>query len=171
MFYVRHHVSIYLDMFVASIKTNVRKFSLTLNNSHCKWRSKMDFGCQFYNDWKKSIAIRQWGCVGWRPKQFDCHSTHPHHHMVIESFWLPKRAWGGFRKNYITIWHTLVVRWQLKGLGVCVIILGKKKFIPHFTSWAIKEFQSPSNNGGMSNGNQIFSVTQKGMGGKGMKWQ
>jgi hypothetical protein len=41
-------------------------------------------------------------------------------------------------------------------VGVCVIVLGKNKFILHFTFWATKEFQSPFNNGGMSDGNQIF---------------
>jgi hypothetical protein len=52
-----------------------------------------------------------------------------------------------------------------------VLSFGKKKFISHFTSWATKKFQLPYDNGGMLNGNQIFSVAQKGMGGNGMKWQ
>jgi hypothetical protein len=57
-----------------------------------------------------------------------------------------------------------------RGGGMCYHF-GEKKFILHFTSWVIKEFWSPSDNGGMLDGNQIFSVTQKGMGKKGMKWQ
>jgi hypothetical protein len=29
--------------------------------------------------------------VGWQPKNFDCHLTHPHHQMVTKIFWLPKK--------------------------------------------------------------------------------
>jgi len=34
------------------------------------------------------------GCVGWQPKKFNHHPTHPHDKMEIEFFLSPKRAWG-----------------------------------------------------------------------------
>jgi hypothetical protein len=70
--------------------------------------------------------------------------------------WQPK-GWGHvlsffplpFRESEDFGWHPM--------LGVC-------QMLTNF-------FQSPSNTPSMSNGDQISSITQKGMEGKGMKWQ
>jgi hypothetical protein len=55
--------------------------------------------------------------------------------MVIEIFQLPKRGAHGMS------------------------FLKKKIILPPIPSWVTKKFQSQYNGGGVSNGNQIFSIT------------
>jgi hypothetical protein len=41
---------------------------------------------------KFSVAIGELGCVGWRPKKFDCHMTHLHYSMATKTFWSPRKG-------------------------------------------------------------------------------
>ncbi len=73
------------------------------------WRLKI-FNRTRMGDWKKLVTplcgdqklllnIRLWRCVGWWPKNFGHHWTHPHHQMAIKNLWSPKRENEGWKKN------------------------------------------------------------------------
>ncbi len=107
------------------------------------------------------VTIKHWGCVEWWLKNFGRHLTHPHHQMVIESFWSPKRAWGAgggkwffFQKWYYMRPPFLVTKNFIpphsdgdrifsiieKGGGMCYHFGKNNNYIPRFLSWATKEF-------------------------------
>lgn len=90
----------------------------------------------------------------------------------------------GYRKFLVTIRYIPTVKWWPKGWGLSSHNFGGKKFISRFPTWMMEKFRSlfncvsvldgnqnvffrsPSNTPPLSNGDQIFSIAQKGM-----KWQ
>ncbi len=104
-------------------------------NHHNVWQSNffqlpnLAFGHQRYNDQKfvvtllygnrnYLVAIKQWQSLGWWPKTFGHHPTHPHHQMVTKIFQSlkgvqastiilkkqPLLSFLGDRKILVTIW-------------------------------------------------------------------
>ncbi len=152
----------------------------------------------FPGDQKNSVTIRQWGCSGWWWKKSGHHPTHPTIWWWLKffgrddfffkyditwpppfSFWWPKTF-----NHHLTYPHH---RMPTERAGGMCYHFGKKTFIPCFPTlplgwlknfghhltvglcWmAIESFWSPFNIP-MFDGDQMFLVAQKGMGGKGMK--
>ncbi len=111
-------------------------------------------------DWIVLIAIQHTPTIRWQLKFFNC----------LKGL----GGWGGGggefffkndttcappfgnRKTLITFWNTPIIKWQLKRVQACVMMVEKTKFIP---SWEIEEFCSPSNGVGVLDGNWSSSIT------------
>ncbi len=71
----------------------------------------------------------------------------------------PPAPFFGDQKLLVAIWHNPHPYMATKrGEVMCYHLEGKKKLVPHFPSWATKEFWLPFDGVGVSNGDQNSSI-------------
>lgn len=138
----------------------------------------------FFNDKQILVTIKQWRCVEWWSNFFNHHPTHHTIKWKLKKIdhskghgvgWFTFQKWYymhftppfGDQKFLVAIWHTPIVGWWQKGVGLMLSFWKKnsshvfplkrlKNFSHHPMVWicwmVIKILWSPSNNGVMLDG-------------------